>query len=144
MGIKSKIIHKKLERKEVLDGLAKIVKSFEPTILDLNLAQLQQGKNNKGVSIKPKYSKETVVIKKALSQPFDRVTLYDQGDFYRGFNLEESTFPFFITSSDSKTAKLMERYGASIFGLDKKSKKELNRFYIQKEFLKYIRKFLHL
>lgn len=109
-----------------------IFSTEQATVLDMNIAQLQQGKDSKGKNIKPKYTPRTVEYKKLKGDPYDRVTLKDEGDFYRGFYLEHNnSFPLYILSTDLKTGKLAEKYGSDIFGLDKQNKKEFAILYIK-------------
>jgi hypothetical protein len=132
-----------LTQADVNDGLVAIMRGNEPTILDYNILQLQRGKDSNGVKLEPAYALQTIRSKQAKSQPFDRVTLYDEGDFYRGFFLSAIDFPIVIDSRDRKTPKLVEKYGA-IFGLDRESQRELNQFYIKKEYQRFVRSLFHL
>jgi|WetSurMetagenome_2_1015567.scaffolds.fasta_scaffold35696_4 hypothetical protein len=68
------------------------------------------------------YSEITIKIKQNLGQPTDRVTLKNEGDFYRGFTIEFSDGGFYITSLDKKAEQLALKYSTNlakdnIFGL---------------------------
>jgi len=125
------------------DSLLKIIKANQAGVIDLNLSQLQDGKDAFGKEITPPYSPLTVLIKKSKGQPTDRVTLRDEGDFYRKFTLESQKFPMTLDSTDLKTPKLMEKYGSEIFGLTEKSKDELVEE-IKPEVQDYYRDLIHV
>jgi hypothetical protein len=93
-------------------------------IEDKQIAQLDAGQYLDGGSIAPDYSDLTIQIKKAKGQPYDRVTLHDTGDFYRGIKLDLEDDSFTLDSSDSKTGKIVDKYG-DVFGLSDQSKQEL-------------------
>lgn len=103
-------------------SLLTIIRANQADALDLNLAQLFGGNDSEGKEITPGYSPFTRMIKRAKGQPDDRVTLKDEGDFYQSFKLEAQKFPLMFDAKDSKTPKLIEKYGEDIFGLDNKSK----------------------
>lgn len=90
----------------------------EDEILRLNLDdQLSAGQDSTGRQIEPEYTEYTKSLKELKGQPTDRVTLYDEGDFYRGFNVERLGNKLYTDSTDKKTEKLVEKYGEEIFGL---------------------------
>lgn len=101
-----------------------IVKKNESALLDLNTSQLYEGLKADGTKITPEYSDLTIARKQILNQPTNRVTLFDEGDFYRGFFAETQKFPIIISSSDIKTEKLDAKYGPNLFGLTGENKKE--------------------
>ncbi len=145
MAIRDKVQRGQLMTAEIIDrGLLNIVRGNDTAILDLNIKQLQSGRDSKGVPLSPPYAPSTVSLKKFKNLPYDRVTLFQEGDFYRGFYLEAINWPLVIDSSDRKTGKLVERYGAPIFGLDRESLRELNSVHIKSEFVRFIREFLQL
>ena len=49
--------------------------------------QLYQGRDSKGIDIKPAYADSTIKIKKRKGLPADRVTLFDTGDFYNSLEV---------------------------------------------------------
>jgi hypothetical protein len=97
------------------------IEQTKESIADLNASQLAQGIRSDGSKITPEYSTLTIELK--LGQPglsgiVDRVTLYNEGNFYRGItvtNITPSTYD--ITSTDWKTKKLEDKYGVKILGL---------------------------
>ena len=78
----------------------------------LNRGQLFQGEYTSSTPIKPDYTPTTKKIKRAKSQPFDRVTLRDTGSFYRGIQATVNKTDLTIESTDSKTNKLFNKYGS--------------------------------
>lgn len=93
-------------------------------IEDKQIAQLDAGTYPDGGPILPEYTDFTIEIKKIKGQPYDKVTLHDTGDFYRGIKLDLESDSFTLDSSDSKTGDLVDKYG-DIFGLSEQSKQEL-------------------
>ena len=101
------------------------IKENEQKVIQLNLDQLYNyGENSKGVSI-GSYSPYTINLKKEKGQPYDRVTLKDTGDFYRGFFIRTFGDGFAISSSDDKARMLAGDWGESIFGLSYESRSKL-------------------
>lgn len=105
---------------------------LEEDILILNQEDqlFEQGVDNKGRSL-GEYAQTTIDYKKAKGQPYDHVTLYDEGDFYRGFHLENVNNKLYVDSSDSKTNDLGEKYGEDIFGLTDKNIAEFVNSYLK-------------
>lgn len=93
--------------------------------------QLEKGIDNRGRKIKPAYNKLTIKIKKLKGQPTDRVTLHDEGDFYKGMHTERTGKGIYIDSTDKKTEKLVTKYGDDIFGLNKQNLKEFIDSYLK-------------
>jgi hypothetical protein len=104
------------------------VKEQESDVLDLQKGQLNAGLLDKGDAIEPPYAPYTVEKKKKKSQPVDRVTLRDKGDFYNKQYVKFHRTSFEITSRDRKTQKIKRKYdgrgrlGGDIFGLTEESK----------------------
>ncbi len=94
------------------------------TIEDKNIAQMEAGLDAHGNEIEPPYTDFTVSIKKAMGQPFSKVTLKNTGDFHKGTKAEVSMSGFEMTNTDSKWGQLSEKYG-DVIGLNDKSKQEL-------------------
>ena len=90
-------------------------------ITELNLDQMYSGIDSDGYPIEPEYKPYTIKQKIKLGQPIDRVTLYSKGNFYRGHENIYSGNGITLTSSDSKTKELTEKYSAERFGLTPKS-----------------------
>jgi hypothetical protein len=92
--------------------------------------QLYQGKNSKGIDIKPAYAQSTIKIKRKKGQPTDRVTLFDRGDFYRSLEVIAGKNNAIIRTVISYSVFLVDKY-ADILGLDEESwTKFLNQYTI--------------
>lgn len=76
------------------------------------------------------YSPFTKQIKRAKGQPSDRVTTFDEGDFFAGKEMELSNNSFSLDSRDSKTQKLINQYGEKIFEYDDSSKSMISQDFI--------------
>lgn len=114
--------------------IQEIIMANEAYIIDMNAYEqlYNKGVNRLGVSImdyRP-YSPYTISYKKEVGQPHDRVTLRDEGDFYRGFFIEADDTMFYISSTDEKTDNLTKKYTNYIFGLTDENKAELTWEYI--------------
>ena len=81
---------------------------------DLNAQQLFSGERADGSEMPP-YSWVSVNF---FNKPDGPIRLFDTGSFYKGFIFSSKTFPLAITSTDSKTDELREKYGSEIFGLN--------------------------
>lgn len=124
------IIDKKIEAiEDAKRDLEKIVMQAAKTkikaILQLQRDQLFEGYDGAGQTISPPYAESTIKRKQRKGQPYDRVTLKDEGDFYAGFEVEFSDTEFKIIGKDFKTGFLMKRYGVDILGLDQDSRAKL-------------------
>jgi hypothetical protein len=128
-------INSLLERVKALDINKVSVDSLNDTSRDretLNIEQINNGFRADGSPILPSYTELTIQIKKAKGQPYDRVTLQDTGDFYRGIKSSVNGNSIITDSTDSKSAKLKKKYETSrgkLFGLGKEAKAE----YIDKD-----------
>ena len=98
-----------------------IILENEYVITDMNSEDqlYEQGVNRLGVNIMDyaPYSPLTIEIKKEKGQPYNRVTLRDEGDFEQSFYVEADTQQFTIKAADWKTEDLIQRYGRQILGL---------------------------
>lgn len=97
---------------------------------DANTAQLAQGKDATGADITPEYADLTVALKQIKGQPTDKVTLRDEGDFYRGIIAMLSSNEVELVGTDSKTAELEGKYGPDIIGLPDAALEEFRQDYI--------------
>lgn len=106
--------------------LKEIIEDNEWFIVDLNADDqlYNHGINNLNVSISDyqPYADYTVEYKKATGQPYNRVTLHDEGSFSGSFYIEIGSDRFTIKASDSKTLDLVRKYGEQILGLTLKNK----------------------
>lgn len=116
-----------LELKNTLpDIMGKLIKENAHVVEDLQTDQLNAGMDSEGNPIGPPYRPLTVTLKKAKGQPYDRVTLKDEGDFHAGLFLSGGAKnQFAIGSSDPKTGKLQAKYGDEILGLNEASQHRL-------------------
>ncbi len=92
--------------------------------------QLYQGKNSKGIDIKPAYAESTIKIKRKKGQPTDRVTLFAKGDFYNSLEIIAGKNDAIIRTVISYSVFLVNKY-ADILGLDEESWTEfINKYTI--------------
>lgn len=93
----------------------------EAFILDSNTNDqlYNEGITREGVKIESfePYTPFTISVKRGIGQPYDRVTLKDEGDFHQSFYLEREQDGVKIWAKDGKTRKLIAKYGEEIFGL---------------------------
>ena len=82
--------------------------------------QLYQGKDSKGIDIKPAYASSTKRIKIKKLQPIDRVTLFDTGAFYNSLEVIAGKNDAVIRTIISYSVFLVNKY-ADILGLDDES-----------------------
>lgn len=132
---------------ELADGqvLRELIIQNADYILNLNKEQLnEEGVNSKGQEIASymPYSPATVARKMRKHQPYDRVTLRDTGKFQAGFQLVVTKGSYRVTSSDSKTDALVEKYGPYIFGLTSENRDQLIAEVLMPAILEYIEKSL--
>lgn len=103
-----------------------IILENEYVITDMNSEDqlYEQGINRLGVNIMDyaPYSPLTIEIKKEKGQPYNRVTLRDEGDFEQSFYVEADRLQFTIKAADWKTEDLIQRYGRQILGLTEENK----------------------
>ena len=104
-------------QKDVL--VLKAVQMNEAAILDLVTEDQLSGKRIRSNSspIRPEYTTYTKKLKKAAGQITSHVTLKDTGDFHDSIFIQYGNDDFEIAASDSKTSKLITKYGAAILGL---------------------------
>ncbi|MBQ2019256.1 MAG: hypothetical protein IIW53_04805 [Rikenellaceae bacterium] len=116
------------------EWIQQIIFDNEAYIVDMNVEDqlYEQGVNALGVSIDDyaPYSPATIEIKMQKGQPYNRVTLRDEGDFHSSFFLEVWTTQFEIKAADFKTEDLVRKYGRQILGLTDENVEELIREYI--------------
>ncbi len=106
---------------------------IEAQMIDANVAQMNAGQYNDGQMIEPPYAELTVAIKKVKGQPFNIVTLEDEGDFHHHTIIEYRSTDMFFTSTDWKTDDLTKKYGWQIFGLN-----DINLTYVRVECLPFL------
>jgi len=101
-----------------------------------------EGIDSTGASL-GEYSPFTINLKRKKQQPTDRVTLYDEGDFYNSFVIVVGSSFFDIEADDfSKYDRpLFEVYGEDVAGLTDFNKQRLKEILLVK-YVEYIRRTL--
>lgn len=127
--------------------ISEILRENEAFIVNMN-SELQlndRGVNNLGVSISDyaPYHPMTIEIKKQKGQPYDRVTLHDEGDFAGSFFLEIGTDQFEIKAGDFKTLDLINKYGRQILGLTNENITQLIWDYIYPDLMEVTSKYIY-
>jgi len=122
-----------------------IVYQNKEQILDLNRENqlFEMGIDSNGKNLL-EYREATISIKIEKKQPIDRTTLFDTGEFYKGFFIKfnPSNYTLEIWSSDKKTTKLIEKYGKDIFGLIPKNIEYLDEKIIKKHLDEWVLRYL--
>lgn len=91
-------------------------------------------------SIGGEYSPVTVAIKKFMGQPTDRVTLKNDGDFHRSFEVKPAIGGFNMDADFMKDGQdLRSRWGGSIIGLTNDNLQKLAE-YLNAEMVEEIEK----
>ena len=141
---------RKLTPEKLELALFKCLKSIENDLIDLNTKdQLLKGENAEGNPIfsnqrnRGTYSLYTELITKGRKQEGDPYTLFDTGDFFKGFyvNIEGDSVRF--GSTDPKSFYLILEYD-SIFGLTDENLKGVIREKLLPFLQQHIRKTLDL
>lgn len=121
--------------KSIPDLIAKVITDNQEFIIDMNAeSQLyDKGINRFGVDISDyaPYSQITIEIKREKGQPYNRVTLRDEGAFESSFFIEFLNDGFRISASDAKAAALTRKYGDGILGLTDENLQVVIRDYIK-------------
>lgn len=126
--------------------LRSVLKKYGVRIRDMNIHQLKQkGVNAQGLSIdsyRP-YTPFTIFLKRhkgTLTSNNPRiVNLFDEGGFHNAFNVRFETEAFIVDSRDWKKNKLVNKYGASIFGLTDENMNVLIWDLVYSEYIKRLR-----
>lgn len=99
------------------------------------------GVDSKGVDLSTiggGYAPVTIALKRFEGLPFNRVTLYQDGDFYRSFDFKQLPDGFVIEANTIKDGEdLRDRWGNNILGLNEQSLRYL-RGYIVPDVIKKI------
>ena len=104
----------------------------------------EQGINRIGVKLSDfaPYSETTVMLKRIKGDPYDRVTLRDDGDFHGEWKVEADDKGFKLTTSDWKEELLGRHYGKEIYGLTEENAQEFTTEYIKPDLLRITREIL--
>lgn len=140
MFIDKKIKEIEQIRRDLPKQAKEIANKFKTEILDyIREKQLFDegidGKGNKLLGYKP----FTIGIKRQKGQPTNRTTLFDTGNFFKGFDLiytDQNALGVF--SRDSKTPDLVEKYGADIFTFTAENIKEIDSKIFEENLIKWI------
>lgn len=132
---------------EMIRIFMELIRENEAFIIDaVAYEQLfEKGVNKLGVSISDyaPYSPETVRIKTMKGQPTDRVTLEDTRDFKDSFYVDIDESGFELLARDSKSDKLLSKYGSGVMGLTEENLEELMQVYIKPEFIQRIKDYIN-
>lgn len=90
---------------------------MEAQMVDMNVAQMEAGRDAGNQAIAPPYAELTIAMKSMKGQVNDRVTLRDEGDFHSSLSIKYRTDRFEFYATDWKTPMLGQKYGYQIFGL---------------------------
>ncbi len=123
------------------DRAYKIIAEIQETIIDfVRERQLfNKGIDGKGVRLEP-YSPYTIALKKLKGEVYNRTTLLDEGDFYEGMYVTARDGKYFITSSDSKTLLLEQKYGDKIMVVTDENNQIINKEEILPRLIEWILK----
>lgn len=126
------------------DLLEEVVRSKEEVIVSA-IADDQlyrRGINGRGEKIMDyaPYAASTIKAKMRKGQPTTRVTLRDTGAFHESMFVVYDSEGFYITASDSKTPKLIKKYGDEIFRLTDTNFTRILRKHIRRELVKRLKK----
>lgn len=126
------------------DETERIINNKAEEIIDLNRDnQLYDlGIDSDADLLTPQYSNTTILFKRQEGKPYNRVTLFDTGDFYRGFRIKLNYPNFSIYSTDEKSSMLQDKYGSNIFGLITENQRKVNYEIIKPELDAFISKTL--
>jgi len=107
--------------KTINSSIQESITQNNQVILELQTQeQMYQGKDSKGIDIKPAYADSTIKIKRRKRQPTDRVTLFDTGAFYNSLEIIAGQNDAIIRTIISYSVFLVDKY-ADILGLDEES-----------------------
>lgn len=127
-----------------IEGFDRAIKSFGTSLMrrkdvrewliEANKANLQKGlrpdntyieKVPKGKQKNERYEWKTILKKAANGQPYDIVTLYDEGAFYAGLSVRANAGVLEIYDTDEKTQQLLAQWG-DVLGI---SQQQLEEFF---------------
>lgn len=128
---------------------AAILKSFkdnEEIISDINTSQLQQGEFVTGKKL-PEYSERSIVVFGKRPGPW---TLFNHGNFYRGWFIKAEKFDIVFGSNDIKTGFIADSLAAKgenpddIYGLNKSNLSKVCKEITLPYLGNFVRSFLHV
>ena len=122
------------------------VQKYEAEIVEANQDQLQDGELSNTQPIRPKYKSDWYArMKQTMNANPDYGTpdLKKEGGFYAGFKVFlQGRFQYRISSTDSKTSLLSDKYKPEIFGLNQRNTRDVGERYVQPDFIARLKTFL--
>lgn len=139
MSVLQKIKELEQLKKQVPEQAKAVADKFKKQILDyVRIEQLfKRGIDGQGKALK-EYTNFTKSIKIDKGQPIDRTTLLDTGQFFAFFDLKIIDNKLDIFSTDSKSVKLIEKYGENIFNLTVKNNEIVNEDIFTENLIKWL------
>lgn len=113
----------RLKAFDVRETAVEVIRENSDAIVAINQGQLSMGQKKDGRKVGWYRSEQYAQFKNSMNPlpPFRVPDLRLTGAFYGGMKLDISGDKFNITSTDSKTPELVEKYGEDIFGLSEES-----------------------
>lgn len=132
----------KKAKSELPKEVENIVVKNKKQILDLNREKqlFNLGIDSDG-NLLQGYKPITIAIKKSKGEVYNRTTLLDNGDFYKGFDLLIRNGVINIFSRDTKSMDLVDKYG-NIFGLIEENQIIVNNKIVLPEIWSFLKKYL--
>lgn len=123
------------------DIVRRAIRDNEQFIVSLNALQMDRGLRSDNSVITPTYEILTVKLKKAKSQPYDRVTLRDSGKFYKSLYIEYHSDHIRIYTDESEPyfRDLRPKYGNAIYGLTPEDIKLVAQRFVLPRIKKYFK-----
>lgn len=122
------------------------VQKYEAEIVEANQSQLEDGELSTTQPIRPKYKSDWYAkMKQSMNGLPDYGTpdLKKEGGFYAGFKVFlQGRYQYRISSTDSKTSLLSDKYKPEIFGLNQRNTREVGERYVQPDFLTRLKAYL--
>jgi len=129
---------------DVVKEASWVVSNNSQKLADLNREQLFKGETRLETDVKPKYRDKYYGVHKQKmnnTPSFMTPDLKYTGAFYDGFYVGVRDGGYFLSSIDSKTDVLAEKY-KDIFGLSPYSANEARIKFLQKEFIDKLKAYL--
>lgn len=137
-----KALHTKISKVNTDQVVEDSMGEVSPLIADRQKDQMREGKNSKGAKI-GRYRSPGYARMKNRMNPIPGFGVPDlllTGAFYNEIFAEPRGNKLVISSTNEKIAKLEDRFGPEIFGLNRNTKAELIREDLRPVFMKNIRK----
>lgn len=125
MSVAEKIQALKDFDREAEKIVIELCKDRRAMIIKMNVDEMYGGVDAEGADISPPYRPSTIRRKRRRNQPYDRVTLRDEGDFHGSVEIEFRDGEFELVSRDQKAKYLQRKYGDDILGLSEDNVEKL-------------------